>query len=202
MPVALARTPRPPPVPGFGEGEGRGDQEADRADRVGPPDDAIDQVGRDVQQCGEGGDVEVQRAHELHQAGPVADLGRLPGEPGVAVLADHLHERQVGGDGEEQRADEERDGCDLSPDSGGVRRNRTEHEAGGADDEQRADPPRQAPALPDLDRPTLSPGAPPSAAAVREVVADLRDERPRPSWLERWPLPSEACGQTPAAVNG
>jgi hypothetical protein len=50
-----------------------------------------------------------------------------------------------------------------------------------ADDEQRADPPRQPAPFADLDRPTLSPGAPVPAAAVRKLIADLRDERPRPS---------------------
>ncbi len=77
----LAWLPRHPPVTRLGPGEGAGDEEADGAEGIGPPDQLVGLARGEVGlQRLEGAPVEEEGPGQLDQAGPPVDAGRFPRE--------------------------------------------------------------------------------------------------------------------------
>ena len=169
-PIRLARVihqdqgpgaPGGPAVAGLVPGQDAGDEEADRADPVGPPHVLVRGLRRQVLRHGDpGADVEVQRPHQLDRRGPPVDPSGLVGEEapvrGVGLRGrgvDRLPVGQERGRGKEQGADEVRDGIPAGPDSIGVSRHRPEREQQRTDGEQDRDPPAAG-----LGRPPGRPG--------------------------------------------
>ena len=112
------RAPGDPAVADLEPGQCAGHQEADRADRVGPPHVLVGGLRGQVDLHGRAGaDVEVERSDQLHRGRPPVDPPRLVDEeaPPRWVLrrgagVDRLAVGQERGRGEEQRPDEERHG--------------------------------------------------------------------------------------------
>ena len=116
--------------------EPAGDEEADRAERVGPPDQAVllRQVDARVERAARA-QVEEQGAGELDRARPPVD----------AVGPGRVEELQRRRAGEEDRAREEHGGVRDGADQMDEARERPDDEARRADREQHADPPGAVP---------------------------------------------------------
>ena len=183
-------------------GERAGDQEADRAEDVGPP-DVVPRLRRahDGEDGGEGADVEFEGPHELHGGRLPVDLAGQEHEdltaggarpPGRGV--DRLAVLQDAGRGEEQRPDEERHGVGRGAHGVHVRRHRAQSEQERADREQHADPPvtilrrppRRAARLGSVQVLAVRAGFPARDHPVRALADDEGDERPEPAFLCRF----------------
>jgi hypothetical protein len=182
-------------------GERAGDQEADRAEDVGPP-DVMPRLRRahGGEDGGEGADVEFEGPHELHRGRLPVDLAGQEHEdlpaggarpPGRGV--DRLAILQEPGRGEEQRPDEERHGVGRGAHGVHVRRHRAESEQERADREQHADPPvtilrrppRRAARLGSVQVLAVRAGFPVRDHPVRALADDEGDERPESAFGDR-----------------
>jgi len=149
-------TPGGPAVTGLVPGQQAGDQEADRADPVRPPDVLVRGLRGQVTRHGDpGADVEVEGPDELDRRGPPVDPAGLAGEdapvPGVLPRGrgvDGLPVAKEGSRGKEQGADEVRDGIPPVPDGVRIPRHRPEREQQRSDGEQDGDPPAPGPGRP------------------------------------------------------
>jgi hypothetical protein len=183
-------------------GERARDEEAHRAEDVGPPDVMLGQ--RRAVGCpdrDEGADVELEGSQGLNPGGQPVDLAGQPDEdlptgrirpPGSGV--DRLAVLQEAGRGEEDRSDEVRHGVSPSAHGVRVRGHRAETEQERADREQDADPPvailRRPPCR--AARPgsrqvlAVRTGFPARDHPVRALADDVGDERPEPAFLRRF----------------
>src|SRR5262249_9568212 len=97
-------------------GQIAGDEEADRAQGIGPPDETVVRSGVEpALERAKGREVEEHGSDELDAAAPPVDAARLPGEKGklrvpesrAGVGVDRLQPLEERGRGEEDRADKE-----------------------------------------------------------------------------------------------